>query len=74
MTNEVNRKECKGCHVFMDHRCSFTDPKYVDKCPCKICLIKGVCETACEEYIHYYDKWHEERFEKSYKMLKRAKE
>jgi hypothetical protein len=58
----------------MDHRCSFTQAKDVDKCPCKICLIKGVCNISCEEYEHYYDEWHEKRFEQSYKMLKRAKE
>ena len=51
-------KECKGCRTFMD---SFKNPdvfsgcstilvRKADECPCKICLVKGVCITSCEEY------------------------
>lgn len=61
---------CRGCHVHMTHTCSFTRAEDIDKCPCKMCLIKGVCNTACEEYEHYYDVWHEKRFEQNRKRLK----
>ena len=70
MTTELNRQECKGCHIYMEHSCSFTQAKDVDNCPCKICLIKGVCNIGCEEYKNYYDIWHEYRFEQAYKRAK----
>ena len=70
MKNEAERKECKGCYIYMEHRCSFTDKKYVDTCPCRICLIKGVCNIGCEEHKIFYDIWHEARFETAYKKAK----
>jgi len=71
--DKPNRQECKGCHIYMDHECFFTGIKDVDKCPCKICLIKGVCHIACEEYTKYYYMWRKDRFEQSYKRVKEIK-
>ncbi len=45
---------CKGCHTYTHTdtapRCDLSLVKRVDKCPCRICLIKGICTTPCDEY------------------------
>jgi hypothetical protein len=46
---------CIGCRSYEKDNCLFLTSPYkdkvnIDKCPCKICLIKGVCHIACEEY------------------------
>lgn len=45
-------EDCKGCRTFMSAyvKCSSMLANKGSECPCKICLIKGVCNTACEEY------------------------
>ncbi len=45
---------CKGCHS-SGEICKFlsvhSKSKHVfKKCPCMMCLIKGVCDTPCEEF------------------------
>ncbi len=48
---------CKGCYTFMsDHMdCPHHVINESDECPCRICLIKGVCDTTCEEYNDFFD-------------------
>jgi len=55
-------KMCKGCYYYSrsDRRplCKVIDTDYVSEtliCPCSICLIKGVCEDACDDYNYYVD-------------------
>ncbi len=43
----VNYMVCKGCAD--DGYCTISDKKKI-KCPCTICLIKGICIDTCEDY------------------------
>jgi hypothetical protein len=48
MTYEL---ECKGCYIYIVDFCPFSSrPEKVIRCPCRTCLIKVVCNKACEEY------------------------
>lgn len=62
----MNIKDCKGCKLMQcaqhyyktAHICSllYTDSDLYIKvpvCPCSICLIKGICEDACQAYFRY---------------------
>ena len=55
------KDNCNGCYRKETELCLFLyafDHKYLDKklvidvddCPCNDCIIKVVCNTACEEY------------------------
>ncbi len=51
---------CKGCllkHKDYTYRCTLDKNEYfkniLDKCPCQVCLIKGVCRTCCLSFIQY---------------------
>lgn len=46
-------EECKGCAVMeqdRDKMCSIVESGNVDLCPCRYCLVKGVCNEPCEAY------------------------
>ena len=45
-------ENCKGCRTFMNTyvKCSPMLANKSSECPCITCLIKGVCNMACEEY------------------------
>ena len=48
-------KGCKGCILYdgLEYIC-VVKPSYKDiECPCKTCLIKGVCHESCEKFIEY---------------------
>ena len=47
--------DCKGCYTYMLSfiACSPLLVGKTDKCPCRICLVKGVCRKACVEYKDY---------------------
>lgn len=49
MSNNYNGM-CKGC--LSNKRCSFQqyDKLMIPICPCRKCLVKGICITSCEEY------------------------
>ncbi len=51
------KEVCKGCYTFMSIHtdCPSELIKKSDKCPCAMCLIKGVCDTPCEEYSNFSD-------------------
>lgn len=41
--------ECKGCCTYEGMRkCKFI--RQGDKCPCRMCLVKGVCIRECDEF------------------------
>jgi len=45
-------KACKGCYSFNEIKaCMYSSPEISKNCPCTVCLIKGVCDHPCEEYI-----------------------
>jgi len=53
-------KRCEGClsysKVIGKPRCSLKRISYIREeltCPCSICLVKGVCNTDCEEFIKF---------------------
>lgn len=54
-TNE--REECRGCCMQEQHSTSFLQGLITSDgiCPCSICIIKVVCEEACEEYERFCD-------------------
>ena len=48
---------CRGCHSFSNNTCTMMDlaveygeMTYLYKCPCPDCVIKVMCERACEKY------------------------
>lgn len=51
-------KLCKGCKSLLE--CFFNQTSLpgfdAENCPCQKCLIKGVCNTYCEEYDKHYEK------------------
>lgn len=49
--NKNNNEGCKGCLEDMYNQECINKSK--GKCSCGICLIKGICNTACKEFtIH----------------------
>jgi hypothetical protein len=45
-------KECEGC--FTTSQCEEQTLDVKANCPCKICLLKVVCNRACEEYGKFW--------------------
>ena len=39
--------DCKGCDIAPN--CTVNDDK-AEICPCRICIVKGLCEEACDDY------------------------
>lgn len=68
MKPEETIDECKGCASFSYNTNSPYCKAEVDSrisldqsCPCLTCLIKGVCDTICEEFEYYNNISNEER-------------
>ncbi len=40
--------DCEGCHRKMIEACAL-DLKEIRKCPCSICIVKGICAETCDE-------------------------
>jgi len=52
---KVGNMKCTGCH---DHgQCTIQTKGSVamDDCPCRKCLIKGVCLSICEDLANHYN-------------------
>ncbi len=49
-----NTTSCKGCRIVDINFCKdlIIESKIKD-CPCRICLIKGVCDKSCEEFSQW---------------------
>ena len=41
-------ENCKGC---CRKPCTYSE--YIEECPCGICLIKGICQRACDDFIDF---------------------
>ena len=54
------QKGCEGCSMYqcLLYILSEPDLKYriarIEKCPCKICLVKSMCRVTCEEYAKQF--------------------
>jgi hypothetical protein len=50
---------CKGCLILEppepepDPECTIRADGYQDNCPCRICLVKGICRKGCEDRDNY---------------------
>lgn len=52
--NEGIDKSCEGCIVLEDSgQCYMINLGREKDCPCRICLIKVMCNTTCKEYDEY---------------------
>jgi len=61
---ELEDHPCRGCYIFENinkYICPLTDvlskfnTSAIENCPCRICLVKGICSTTCQtfnDYIH----------------------
>ena len=52
-------EECKGCRSSFKNQCIVSpyltnEDNTIIKCPCMICLVKGICSFPCKEYNDYY--------------------
>lgn len=46
----MNNDDCEGCTIYYPKTmCPIVD---VDYCPCRNCLVKVVCNSACPEFSH----------------------
>ena len=45
------KENCKGCLI--EGACGYKHAAKTKKCPCMICLVKGVCSSPCEEYNQF---------------------
>lgn len=46
-------EDCKGCYengASVFSKCPFIKQYRFLECPCRICLLKGICGNTCEEY------------------------
>ncbi len=49
------KSDCEGCSMYSmgNDQCK-TDLEYypdlVNSCPCRICVVKVICNTVCEDY------------------------
>lgn len=53
----VNRKLCRGCRTYENNVC-LVHPSTIRNsikkmCPCIECLIKGMCNSECKDYMLY---------------------
>lgn len=52
----MKNNTCYGCqgYVGLKDRCAFfiNSEKYKNKCPCRKCLLKGICKDGCEEFTY----------------------
>ncbi len=46
-------KHCKGCYRQYKFFCIYA--RYIEDCPCGICLIKGVCQVGCDEFMDFIE-------------------
>ncbi len=43
---------CKGCRI--ENFCEgIIVASKIGECPCRICLIKGMCKVSCEEFLQW---------------------
>jgi hypothetical protein len=48
--------ECKGCYTYMYRIKNYPDeenacdPLEIKNCPCRICIVKSMCNSECKDY------------------------
>jgi len=65
---KVGNMKCTGCH---DHgQCTIQTKGSVamDDCPCRKCLIKGVCLSICEDLTNHYNEVNVKAFKLAMKV------
>ncbi len=45
----TTNNNCKGCAT--TDTCEYMEK--ADECPCKICLVKGMCDMTCDDYLTF---------------------
>jgi len=54
MTSKPDKHNCDGCY-YGTKGCACLDYHlHLNKCPCRICLVKMICSSGCEEFITFY--------------------
>jgi hypothetical protein len=56
--NSEMMKNCKGCYLFENRNeliCFLwsSSTNNIRNCPCRTCLIKGICQSNCEKFNLY---------------------
>ena len=46
-------QDCKGCKIKEEGTCDLSSSLKERKCPCQICLVKGICMNYCKEFNQY---------------------
>jgi hypothetical protein len=49
MINKETEVNCKGCILYKVCRIF----QYDRECPCSICLVKGICQRDCTEFVKF---------------------
>lgn len=57
-------EHCRGCAAHTYERCSLKPEYGVLKCPCTICLIKGMCRVDCDAIQTYSSNVRDSLFKK----------
>ncbi len=51
----TTKNDCKGCATIII--CNFKQIDY-DKCPCRICIVKGMCIVTCDDFLIFTNQLH----------------
>ena len=51
-------EDCKGCKTYQETKesgssgldCTVAREGFIERCPCRTCIVKSMCSKACEEY------------------------
>ena len=46
---------CKGCHDFPECIFLIEGQVAMSECPCRICIVKMICEVPCEDMHNHYN-------------------
>jgi len=66
----LNSIECQGCHK-IKNQCSFLTQfniTYMNKCPCRQCIVKTTCDTYCDDRSNLYQEYIDRRDDLYVKM------
>lgn len=62
----TDKGSCYGCDIYADNFCSSIshfNRGDIKECPCRVCLIKGICKEVCEAYDEFCEKVQKKRRE-----------
>lgn len=49
----MENKTCEGCLDNRENVIECNKKELIEPCPCKICLVKVMCDKECREFIEY---------------------